>query len=647
MSKPSSIKGQSTYYWLIVLGPLVPLLLAIGCLVIDVRYLASQHELLEQRLQHSRLLSQLNSTLENQVQSWNNYLLYSDQVDELSLWQAFRQKEAKTFDLGQQLLVTVDQQDANMQVRYIIYSLEVLRIAYQEARNIFLQDDKTYVDADDHVKGIEETPTLLISNLMESISEDAISRSLSIQQKAWQATLLISVILVAVTLVFTVLSSGLVRRWFRRQHQDQDRIDWLLDHDYLTRLHNRRSFIRHMDQHLASDKSFYMLHIAVPDLSETAKIHGHSIVENLFGEIAERLIKQTSIDTICARGVGTDFLVLLPGDETVEDAAQLLHQVLSAPYNVQGFRHELTVFIGVSSSQTDGNSALDLLQSANIATVQTQQHGSPVRHYHVELAQDICCKQERVKELQEAIAANQVNLLYQPKVCLKTQQVVGFEALSRLDSCSEAMCSPAVFIPLAEDTGLIKPLGYLVLLKAIKQLAQWHHQGWRHLTMAINLSSQQLNDEKLPYYIRQLCQRHNVPTAAIELELTESDLIQDKLPALEYLRNFGFKLSIDDFGTGYSNLGYMITLQPQQVKIDRDFVSGIEQDISKQSVVKALHTLALGMDIELVAEGIETQQQLNLLLAMGVSVGQGYLFSRPVKASVAEALIASELAQAV
>lgn len=647
MPKPSSIQGQSAYYWLIVLGPLIPMVLAIGCLIFDVRYLASQHELLEQRLQHSRLLSQLNVALENQVQGWNNYLLYSGQVDELPLWQKFRQKEAETFELGQRLLVTVDQQETHIQVRYIIYSLEVLRIAYQEARNIFMQDGKTYVDADDHVKGIEETPTMLISNLLETISDDAITRSLSIQQKAWQATLLITVILVTVTLIFTVLSSRLVRRWFRQQHQDQHRIDWLLDHDYLTRLHNRRSFIERMEKRLADNKSFYVLHIAVPDLTETAKIHGHSIAENLFAEIAERLIKQASSRTIAARGIGTDFLVLLPGDENVEGASELLYQALSAPYIVQGFRHELTVYIGISSSLTDGDSALELLQSADIATVQTQQHGSPVRRYHVELAQEICCKQERVKELQEAIAANQVELLFQPKVCLSTQRVVGFEALSRMHTKSEAMRSPAVFIPLAEDTGLIKPLGYLVLLKAIKQLAQWHQRGWQHLTMAINLSPQQLSDEKLPYYIRQLCQRHQVPVAAIELELTESDFIPGKLPALERLRNFGFKLSVDDFGTGYSNLGYIVNLLPQQVKIDRHFINGIEQDISKQSVVKALHTLASGMDIQLVAEGIETQRQLNLLQAVGVDVGQGFLFSRPVKASVAEALVSNELALAV
>jgi EAL domain-containing protein (putative c-di-GMP-specific phosphodiesterase class I) len=351
---------------------------------------------------------------------------------------------------------------------------------------------------------------------------------------------------------------------------------------------------------------------------------------------------------LAARSIGTDFLLLLPEQQVdeVDDFGYRLMQELSAAYNVQGFRHELRPYIGISYSVTDGESVNELLQAADIATVQTRQQETAIQHYHPALSKEIKDKHAQVQALQDAIGRSAVEIIYQPKVCLQSRRIVGFEALSRLQGVDKNLQSPVVFIPLAEETGLIKPLGYLVLLKAIKQLAQWRDKGHLELTMAINLSPLQLDDEKLPYYIKQLCQRYGIPPQRVELELTESNFVQGQHPTLNCLRQFGFKLSVDDFGVGYSNLGYMVSLQPQQIKIDRSFVCNLEEDMNKQAVVNALTTLAEGMDIQLVAEGIESETQLELLCRMGIHVGQGYLFSRPVAWHEAELLMQPTIARA-
>jgi diguanylate cyclase (GGDEF)-like protein len=447
---------------------------------------------------------------------------------------------------------------------------------------------------------------------------------------------------------FVLLSGGLVRRWFQRQVQDQAHINWLLEHDYLTRLNNRNSFIEQAEKNLSQGRPFYIVHISVSNLKHTAKIHGHSIAESLLQAIAERLLKLLPEQALAARSIGTDFLLLLPEQQVdeVDDFGYRLMQELSAAYNVQGFRHELRPYIGISYSVTDGESVNELLQAADIATVQTRQQETAIQHYHPALSKEIKDKHAQVQALQDAIGRSAVEIIYQPKVCLQSRRIVGFEALSRLQGVDKNLQSPVVFIPLAEETGLIKPLGYLVLLKAIKQLAQWRDKGHMELTMAINLSPLQLDDEKLPYYIKQLCQRYGIPPQRVELELTESNFVQGQHPTLNCLRQFGFKLSVDDFGVGYSNLGYMVSLQPQQIKIDRSFVCNLEEDMNKQAVVNALTTLAEGMDIQLVAEGIESEAQLELLCRMGIHVGQGYLFSRPVAWHEAELLMQPAIARA-
>lgn len=642
------MRGQSAYFWLVILGPLLPLALAIGSMFWSTSHLDAQHDLLEQRLEHSKLLSELNSSLENQVQAWNTYLLYSESVEEALLWQNFKLQERKTFELGQQLLVRVNHPTTNERVREIIYSLEVLRVAYQEARNIYWQSQHDYLNADNHVKNIEDTPTFLINDLMNVISRDAIGQSLQLQQNAWRTMGWICLALLMVTGGFVLLSGGLVRRWFQRQVQDQAHINWLLEHDYLTRLNNRNSFIEQAEKNLSQGRPFYIVHISVSNLKHTAKIHGHSIAESLLQAIAERLLKLLPEQALAARSIGTDFLLLLPEQQVdeVDDFGYRLMQELSAAYNVQGFRHELRPYIGISYSVTDGESVNELLQAADIATVQTRQQETAIQHYHPALSKEIKDKHAQVQALQDAIGRSAVEIIYQPKVCLQSRRIVGFEALSRLQGVDKNLQSPVVFIPLAEETGLIKPLGYLVLLKAIKQLAQWRDKGHLELTMAINLSPLQLDDEKLPYYIKQLCQRYGIPPQRVELELTESNFVQGQHPTLNCLRQFGFKLSVDDFGVGYSNLGYMVSLQPQQIKIDRSFVCNLEEDMNKQAVVNALTTLAEGMDIQLVAEGIESETQLELLCRMGIHVGQGYLFSRPVAWHEAELLMQPAIARA-
>ena len=224
---------------------------------------------------------------------------------------------------------------------------------------------------------------------------------------------------------------------------------------------------------------------------------------------------------------------------------------------------------------------------------------------------------------------------------MKDRRIIGVEVLTRLTSDNTEINFPDVFIPLAEETGLIHSLGKAVCRQSIEQFAHWWHQG-HDLTLAINVSPRQLEANDFTDFILDLCLQHQVPSQRIDIELTESSYMDGHHPQLDRLREAGFRLSIDDFGTGFSNLGYLSRFVPQQLKIDKSFIDSVTHSERKHALVESMVGLAKNQGIEVVAEGVETEMQAHILKHMGVDIGQGYLFSRPVAAEKIEFLLRSQ-----
>jgi EAL domain-containing protein (putative c-di-GMP-specific phosphodiesterase class I) len=238
-------------------------------------------------------------------------------------------------------------------------------------------------------------------------------------------------------------------------------------------------------------------------------------------------------------------------------------------------------------------------------------------------------------QLGTAIEEKQFVLHYQPKLELHSRRVVGMEALIRWIHPDSGMIRPDEFIPVAEESGLIIPLGHWVLEEACRQTKAWHLQGLPHLRVAVNLSARQFSKTSLVDDISQILQQTGLPADALELEITESMVVDDSAAAvkvMERLRALGVEISIDDFGTGYSNLQYLKNFPLNSLKIDRSFIRGLTEDREDAAIIKAIILMARGLGLNVVAEGIETQQQLDFLLEHHCPMGQGYLFREPLAA---------------
>ncbi|MBD2075524.1 EAL domain-containing protein, partial [Phormidium sp. FACHB-592] len=243
------------------------------------------------------------------------------------------------------------------------------------------------------------------------------------------------------------------------------------------------------------------------------------------------------------------------------------------------------------------------------------------------------------------IERQEFELHYQPIVSLKNKQLVGFEALVRWRHPQRGLVSPGEFIPAAEDTGLIVPLGWWVLQEACRQMQVWQQQFAvkRSLSMSVNLSGKQLTQPDAVERVKQILQTTGLHPSSLKLELTESSLMEhaeSTITMLQQLKTLGVQLAIDDFGTGYSSLSYLYRFPVDTLKIDRSFINKMDVELEKLELVRTIATLSWNLSMDVVAEGIETQQQLSHLKALGCEYGQGYLFSRPVDAIATEKLIA-------
>jgi diguanylate cyclase (GGDEF)-like protein len=430
-------------------------------------------------------------------------------------------------------------------------------------------------------------------------------------------------------------------------------------HDALTGLPNRSLFIDHLRlaierSKLHHDHLFAVLFIDLDRFKNINDSLGHSTGDQLLIAIAGRIggcLRPT--DTIARLG-GDEFAILLDGLENwtvATDVAERVQTELLKPFSLNGHEVYTTASIGIRLSMDGREDAENMLRDADTAMYRAKDSGK-ARHelFHSTMHTRAVALLKLENDLRRAIERDEFCVHYQPIISLETESLVGFEALIRWNHPERGLVPPDEFIPLAEETGLITEIGALVLEQACTQARAWHAAlGKDSLTMSVNLSGKQLTQTDLIKQIENTLQETGLNPTCLRLEITESVVMENAELAtatLLQLRKLGVHLSIDDFGTGYSSLSYLHRFPVNTLKIDRSFIGRMAKGDENSEIVRTICTLANNLGMEVVAEGVETREQLELLRSLKCEYGQGYLFSRPVDAEKATALVLEDASTA-
>jgi diguanylate cyclase (GGDEF)-like protein/PAS domain S-box-containing protein len=432
--------------------------------------------------------------------------------------------------------------------------------------------------------------------------------------------------------------------------QSEARLEHLAHYDPLTDLPNRlllRSRLEHALERAERDRQqVAVLYIDLDRFKNVNDSLGHPVGDELLAALARRLRQRLREDDTLGRLGGDEFLVELENLERTQFAAsvaQTLIQLLEQPFTLPS-GHEVYVgaSIGISLYPDDGDTVTELIKNADVAMYQAKEQGrNTARFYTPTLTVAANERLELEARLRRALANGEFVLHYQPQVDTRSGAVIGCEALVRWNSPEEGMISPARFIPLAEETGLIVPLGTWVLRTACIQAKAWLDAG-KPLRMAVNLSGRQLQQRDVVQRVAAILEETGLPAEYLKLELTESMIMgqgEQAAELLHALKSLGPRLSIDDFGTGYSSLAYLKRFPIDELKIDQSFVRDIPHDPNDMEIAAAIIALARNLNLKVMAEGVETAEQLDFLTRQGCHAYQGYLFSQPVPAEAFERLL--------
>jgi diguanylate cyclase (GGDEF)-like protein len=412
-------------------------------------------------------------------------------------------------------------------------------------------------------------------------------------------------------------------------------------HDFLTGLPNRMLFNDRVNQAIAlAPRHMKKVAVLFLDLDGFKHINdslGHPIGDKLLQSIAKRLVDCVrGSDTVSRQG-GDEFVVLLSETDESEDAAITSRRILkdvAEPHNIDPHDLHVTASIGVSVYPDDGLDAETLIKNADTAMYQAKENGRQSYQFFTSVMNVRAVERQSIEvNLRRALERNEFSLQYQPKINLRTGQISGAEALIRWTHPIRGPISPAQFIPVAEDCGLILPIGQWVLREACKQARVWADSGLPLGTMAVNISSMEFRDDNFLESVFAALQDSGLDPRCLELELTESVLMkraESAASVLKTLRASGVTIAVDDFGTGYSSLSYLRKFPIDALKIDQSFVRQITTAPDETSIVTAIIGMGRSLKLRVVAEGVETQEELEFLQAHLCDEGQGYYFSRPV-----------------
>lgn len=434
------------------------------------------------------------------------------------------------------------------------------------------------------------------------------------------------------------------------RRQAEQRIRFLATHDVLTGLPNRDLIQdRTMQAITYARRTGRQLALLYLDLDRFKVIndgYGHSFGDAVLKAVAERLATLVREGDTVSRQGGDEFLILLTDLHNATDAysvAQKIIESLDCPVVVQNRKVYLSGSIGVSVFPQDGETADALIDNADVAMYRAKYQGrNSCQFFTQEMSKETQHRVDLETQLRGAIAEGQLQLAYQPKVSLESGRITGCEALLRWHHPELGMVSPAHFIPIAEDSGLIVPIGDWVLREACIQAKAWADAGLPPVCVAVNISTRQFLQQDVVSWVMRTLRETDLPPAQLELELTESLLAQDVskvIATFSQLRAVGVKLSIDDFGTGYSSLSYLKRFRVDTLKIDQSFVRDMLTDPEDAAIVLAVISLAHNLNFKVIAEGVETEQHCSFLLQNSCDEIQGYYFSKPLPAAEFEAML--------
>ncbi|SFN85526.1 PAS domain S-box-containing protein/diguanylate cyclase (GGDEF) domain-containing protein [Formivibrio citricus] len=432
----------------------------------------------------------------------------------------------------------------------------------------------------------------------------------------------------------------------------QEELDWLKRFDVLTGLPNRLLLEDRANEAIAHARQ-YGRHVALLCINLN-RFHyvneslGHPAGDKVLKGVAERFARLAGEAATVSRLSGDNFVVLIPDMAKPSEAipvAEGLLQAASEIHEVGETQISLTASIGVALYPGDGEDFDGLLKNSDAALVRARSDGgNTCQFYTGDLNERAGLSLGLMAELRQALDSGWFTLYYQPQVCAQSGKISGVEALVRLNHPGKGLISPADFIPIAEETGMIIPLGEWIMREACRQLREWQTRGLGELVMAINLSPKQLRDPNLQASILSTIGQNNLNPHHLELEFTESALLRDvasTMQLIEELKALGVRLSIDDFGTGYSSLSYLKRFPIDRIKIDQSFVRNIALGSTDAAIVQAIITLASSLGMTTIAEGVETEQQAECLRTLNCHELQGYFYGRPVPPQMLEARLLS------
>jgi diguanylate cyclase (GGDEF)-like protein len=415
-------------------------------------------------------------------------------------------------------------------------------------------------------------------------------------------------------------------------------------YDHLTQLPNRTLF-REVFQHEAAyakrhDQQLALLFVDLDRFKAINDTLGHAAGDRLLLVVSERLRAAVRGSDLVCRVSGDEFLLLLREAQSVDGIQELTQRLLrsiSEALELQGGQQaQVSASIGIALFPQDGDEFDELVRHADMAMYQAKEEGrSRYAFYQAHMDAQMAEKLELERELTEAIAGGQLVLHYQPIMNSQTGEVASVEALVRWQHPARGLLYPGAFIALAEESGQIQALGTWTLERACQQLALWKSMGRNPGSVAVNLSASHFRDQRLPEQLRAFIKAYGVGPGELTIELTESTLMADSaasMRAIHELRLLGVALAVDDFGTGYSSLAYLKLLRPQKLKVDRSFVRDLPDDKDDAVLVRAVLGLARALEIEVVAEGVETEAQRDFLLGESCVLQQGYLYAKPMPA---------------
>jgi diguanylate cyclase (GGDEF)-like protein len=427
------------------------------------------------------------------------------------------------------------------------------------------------------------------------------------------------------------------------RHEAENSLLRMAQYDFLTGLPNRQQLQTQLDKILVDagklQRRVAVLCVGLDDFKGINEQFSYQTGDQLLLALADRLRAHSGRLGALARLGGDQFALVQADIEQPYEAAELAQSILDdleAAFALDHQQIRLRATIGITLFPEDGDSTEKLLQKAEqTMTLAKTRSRNRYQFYIASVDTEMRRRRELEKDLRDALVRDQFHLVYQPQISYRDHRVVGVEALIRWQHPEHGLVPPDLFIPLAEQNGTIIAIGEWVLDQACKQLRDWHDQGFSDMRMAVNLSTVQLHHAELPRVINNLMQMYRLPPRSLELEVTETGLMEDISTAAQHLlslRRSGALIAIDDFGTGYSSLSYLKSLPLDKIKIDKSFVQDLLDDDDDATIVRAIIQLGKSLGMQVIAEGVETLEQEAYIISEGCHEGQGYFYSKPLPA---------------